>query len=77
MNKRKRSELLSAPAEVTKEEGSSVRQADSWNGIVGLDEAKRVLFEACMLPTLLPASILSGIRAVPSSVLLYGPPGAQ
>ena len=51
------------------------QQRPSWRGIIGLDDAKRALFEACMLPALLPPHLLRGIRAVPTSVLLYGPPG--
>lgn len=47
----------------------------TWNAIVGQDEAKRSLYECCILPTLLPPSIFVGIRQLCTSVLLHGPPG--
>lgn len=47
----------------------------SWDGIIGLMEAKRTIREILELPSLLPPNTLVGIRALPSTVLLYGPPG--
>ena len=45
--------------------------------VVGLGAAKAALLEACLLPTLLPSCLLTGVRAVPTAILLYGPPGER
>jgi katanin p60 ATPase-containing subunit A1 len=46
----------------------------SWDDIVALDDAKRVLQEAAILPLILPEAF-HGIREPWRAVLLYGPPG--
>lgn len=47
----------------------------SWQDIIGQDDAKRALYESCILPTLLPSSVFVGTRQLCTTVLLYGPPG--
>lgn len=51
--------------------------ADSltWQDIIGQEDAKRSLYECCLLPSLLPSSLFVGCRQLCTSVLLYGPPG--
>lgn len=45
-----------------------------WDDIAGLDEAKRVLEEAVVLPQLMP-DYFQGIRRPWKGVLMFGPPG--
>lgn len=47
----------------------------TWQDIIGQEDAKRSLYECCLLPSLLPASLFVGCRQLCTSVLLYGPPG--
>ena len=49
--------------------------AFSWNAIIGQDDAKRALYECCILPSILPSTLFVGIRQLCKTVLLYGPPG--
>ena len=46
----------------------------AWNDIVGLDDAKRLLKEAIILPRKYP-QLFTGLRSPWKSVLLYGLPG--
>jgi len=46
----------------------------TWDMIAGVEEAKRVLNEAVVLPSLRP-DLFKGLRAPPRGVLLFGPPG--
>ncbi|KAG2497959.1 hypothetical protein HYH03_004220 [Edaphochlamys debaryana] len=45
-----------------------------WDDIAGLEEAKRVLNEALVLPMIMP-EFFTGIRKPVKGVLLFGPPG--
>ncbi|EFJ44801.1 katanin catalytic subunit, 60 kDa [Volvox carteri f. nagariensis] len=45
-----------------------------WDDIAGLEEAKRVLNEALVLPMIMP-DFFTGIRRPVKGVLLFGPPG--
>ena len=45
-----------------------------WDDIAGLEEAKRVLEEAVVLPILMP-DYFKGIRRPWKGVLMFGPPG--
>jgi SpoVK/Ycf46/Vps4 family AAA+-type ATPase len=47
----------------------------AFEDIVEADEAKRCLLELSCLPRVLPAAVFRGMRTLPQSVLLYGPPG--
>ncbi|KAI6186461.1 AAA domain-containing protein [Aphelenchoides besseyi] len=46
----------------------------TWDDVVGLESAKRVLREIIILPFKRP-DVFKGIRAPPKGVLLFGPPG--
>lgn len=46
----------------------------SWNDIAGLQEAKRVLEEATVLPMIMP-EFFTGIRRPVKGVMMFGPPG--
>ena len=46
----------------------------SWESISGLSNAKEMLQEAIIRPTLYP-HIYTGLRAPPKGILLFGPPG--
>jgi katanin p60 ATPase-containing subunit A1 len=45
-----------------------------WSDIAGLEEAKRVLHEAVVLPQLIP-EFFTGVRRPWKGVLMFGPPG--
>ena len=47
----------------------------SWNDVVGQEDAKRALFECCILPSILPSYLFVGLRQLCMTILLYGPPG--
>ncbi|SPR00084.1 microtubule-severing ATPase [Plasmodiophora brassicae] len=46
----------------------------SVHDIIGLEQIKRALYEAIILPRLTPA-MFTGLRAPPKAILLFGPPG--
>ena len=46
-----------------------------WQDVVGQEDAKRALFECCILPSILPSYLFVGIRQLCMTILLYGPPG--
>ena len=45
------------------------------DAIIGLDEAKNALYEACLMRRLVHPACFVGVRTVPSTILLCGPPG--
>lgn len=47
----------------------------TWQDVIGQDDAKRALYECCILPILLPSTVFVGLRQLCMTVLLYGPPG--
>lgn len=47
----------------------------TWQDVIGQEDAKRALYECCILPSLLPSSLFVGVRQLCMTVLLYGPPG--
>lgn len=48
--------------------------AVKWEDVAGLQEAKRALREAIILPAQYP-HVFTGLRAPPKGLLLFGPPG--
>jgi len=46
----------------------------SWDDIVGLDEAKKLIHESVVLPLIIP-QFFTGIREPWKGILLFGPPG--
>ena len=55
-------------------EDSNGRNSVSWADIGGLEDVKRSLYEAVIMPSLNPG-LFSGLRAPPKGMLLFGPPG--
>ena len=55
-------------------EDGNGRSSVSWEDIGGLEEVKRSLYEAVIMPSLNPG-LFSGLRAPPKGMLLFGPPG--
>ena len=53
-------------------DGSQVKV--KWSDVSGLDDAKRSLQEAAILPLLRP-DLYTGLRSPPKGILLYAPPG--
>lgn len=47
----------------------------TWDHLGGLDEAKRAISDAILLPTRYPAAYADVPVRLPSGILLYGPPG--
>lgn len=47
---------------------------NSFNDLVGMNDVKRVIQEAIILPKLRP-DLFEGLRSPPRGILLYGPPG--
>ena len=52
-----------------------ILMAARFSDVIGLLEAKRCIREVLELPSLLPPGTLSGIRSLPTAILLHGPPG--
>jgi fidgetin-like protein 1 len=46
----------------------------TWNDIAGLEEAKKTIQEAVVIPLLRP-DLFTGNRSAPKGILLFGPPG--
>ena len=46
-----------------------------WNDIIGMRDAKQAMQEILYLPMLIDKKLFTGIRSLPSTLLLYGPPG--
>lgn len=53
----------------------SSQESLTWQDVIGQDDAKRALYESCLLPTLLPSSLFVGCRQLCTTILLHGPPG--
>jgi len=67
-------EKLKKELESTIVEGKRAKST-TFDEVVGLEEAKRLLRESILWPALGPSKLFSGIRAKCRGVLLYGPPG--
>lgn len=67
----------SPPSAVSPAADASPRSSVSLDDIAGLEDAKRILHEACILPSLLPHLFGSAVaaRATWKGILLFGPPG--
>jgi len=66
---------LKAELEATRVDTRSLGRGETFDDVIGLDEAKTALREAVIWPAIAHPALFSGIRGRPRGLLMYGPPG--
>jgi len=66
---------LKAELQATRVDTKSLGRGETFDDVIGLDEAKTALREAVIWPAIAHPALFSGIRGRPRGLLMYGPPG--